>query len=59
MKVIVYENQFNKSEKFYCDNLKNVQLIDGVEYLQVRRVENNRKFLIRKDSLRKLEEKRI
>ena len=59
MKVVIFENQFNKSEKFYCDNLKNVQLIDGVEYLHVRRLENSRKFLIRKDSLKKIEEKRI
>lgn len=59
MKVVIFENQFNKTEKFYCDNLRNVQLIDGVEYLHVRRVENSRKFLIRKDSLRKLEEKKI
>jgi hypothetical protein len=59
MKVVIFENQFNKTEKFYCDNLKNVQLIDGVEYLHVRRIENSRKFLIRKDSLRRVEEKRI
>ena len=53
MKPITFENQFNH-EKLICDNIRNVQMIDGIEYLTVRRQDQTRTFLIRKDSLKKI-----
>jgi len=53
MKPITFTNQFNH-EKLICDNIRNVQMIDGIEYLTVRRQDQTRTFLIRKDSLKKI-----
>jgi hypothetical protein len=55
MKTIYFENLRNK-EKFYCKNLKDIQLIDGVEYLRVFRLGTSRDCLVKKDSLRKVAE---
>ena len=47
-------------EKFFCKDLKDIQMIDGVEYLRVFRFENKRECLVKKDSLRKtVEPKKI
>ena len=42
------------SETFYCDNLRLVETIDGVEYLLVQRPGQSRHFLMRKDALEKV-----
>ena len=55
MKTIYFENLRNK-EKFYCKNTKDIQLIDGVEYLRVFRLGTSRDCLVKKDSLRKVTE---
>lgn len=57
MKTIYFENAVNK-EKFYCTNLKDVRLIDGVEYLRVFRIGTQRDCLVKKDTLRKIPEKK-
>ena len=53
MKTIYFENLRNR-ERFYCKDTKDIQLIDGVEYLRVFKFGTQRDCLIRKDQLRKL-----
>ena len=55
MKTVYFENVRNK-EKFYCKNLKEVQMIDGVEYIRVFRMGTQRDCLVKKDTLRKIPE---
>lgn len=57
MKTVTFENIWNK-EKFECSfmDLKNPEVIEGVEYLRVNRVGNNRVMLMRKDALKKVKE---
>lgn len=57
MKTIYFENVRNK-EQFYCKDLKDIQLIDGVEYLRVFRMGTQRDVLVKKDTLRKISEKK-
>lgn len=53
MKTVFFENMLNK-EKFYCNDPKDIRTIDGVEYLRVFKMNTQRDFLMRKDSLRKI-----
>lgn len=55
MKTTYFENVRNK-EQFYCKNTKDVQTIDGVEYLRVFRMGTQRDCLVKKESLRKVPE---
>jgi hypothetical protein len=55
MKTVYFENMRNK-EKFFCKNLKDIQKIDGVDYLRVFRMESKRECLVKLDSLRKISE---
>ena len=55
MKTIYFENLRNK-EKFYCKDTKDIQMIDGIEYLRVFRLGTQRDCLVKKDSLRKVSE---
>lgn len=55
MKQVFFENIMNK-EKFYCTNLKDIRVIDGIEYLRVFRYGTQRDILIKKDSLKKIPE---
>jgi hypothetical protein len=57
MKTIYFENVRNK-EQFYCKNLKDIQMIDGIEYLRVFRMGTQRDCLVKKESLRKVTEKK-
>ncbi len=56
MKTIYFENIRNR-EQFYCNDLKNIRLIDGVEYLRVVKVGTQRDMLVKRDSLRKVTKK--
>jgi len=56
MKPVTFENILNH-EKFVCENTRDVQVIDGVEYLVVHRPSQERRFLMRKDTLKKLEKR--
>ncbi len=58
MKSMTFENRFNR-ERFECDNVRDVEVIDGVEYLKVRKPNTQRQFLIRKDSLEKVKPKEL
>ena len=53
MKTLYFENIRNR-EKFYCKDIKNTQMIDGVEYLRVFRMGTQRDCLVKKDSLKKI-----
>jgi hypothetical protein len=56
MKTVYFENVRNKKEKFFCKNLKDIQMIDGIEYLKVFRFDTKRECLVKKESLRKVAE---
>ena len=53
MKTITFKNRFN-GEQVVCNDTKSVQVIDGVEYLLVSKTVQDRKFLMRKDALEKV-----
>jgi hypothetical protein len=53
VKTTTFKNRFN-GEIVVCKDLKEVQVIDGVEYLLVSRTTQDRKFLMRKDALEKI-----
>jgi hypothetical protein len=54
MKAVTMKNRFN-NERVVCDDVRDIRLIEGIEYLVVRRQENtNRTFLMRKDALQKI-----
>ncbi len=52
MKVITFQNKFN-GQRVVCNDLKAIQVIDGIEYLLVSKTIQDRKFLMRKDVLEK------
>ncbi len=53
MKTTYFENLRNR-EKFYCKDIRDIQLIDGVEYLRVFRLGTQRDCLVKKESLQKI-----
>jgi hypothetical protein len=53
MKAVTFKNRFN-GEIVVCKDLKDVQFIDGVEYLLVSKTIQDRKFLMRRDALEKV-----
>jgi hypothetical protein len=55
MKTLYFENIRNR-ERFYCKNIKDIQQIDGVDYLRVFRMGTQRDCLIKKDILKKIAE---
>ena len=58
MKGIVLENIFNQ-DKFECTNLHDVETIEGVQYLKVHRQGSVRLMLMRKDALKKVQNKQV
>ena len=50
MKPIMFENPRTR-ERVVCDDLRNIAVIEGEEYLTVRRVNEQRVFLIKKTAL--------
>ncbi len=52
MKPITFKNRMN-NERFVCDDIRTVEVIDGVEYLLVHRPNEHRVFKMRKDALEK------
>ena len=53
MKTITFKNRFN-GEQVVCKDIKEVHLIDGIEYLLVSKTIQDRKFLMRKDALERV-----
>jgi hypothetical protein len=56
MKSVTLKNKMN-GERFVCDDLRQVEVIDGVEFLVVHRPNEMRLFKIRKDILERVKEK--
>jgi hypothetical protein len=52
MKSMTFKNRMN-GERFVCDDVRTVEVIDGVEYLIVHRPNEHRIFKMRKDALEK------
>jgi hypothetical protein len=50
MKPIIFENPRTR-ERVVCDNLRYVAVIEGEEYLAVRREKEQRTFLVRRSAL--------
>ena len=53
MKTVYFENMRNR-ERFYCNDLQDVRLIDGVEYLRVFKEGTQRDCLIKREFLKKV-----
>lgn len=52
MKPMTFKNRLN-GERFVCDDVRTVEVIDDVEYLLVHRPTEHRIFKMRKDALEK------
>ena len=52
MKSMNFKNRLN-GERFICDDVRTVEVIEGVEYLIVHRPNEHRMFKMRKDVLEK------
>ena len=52
-KTKLFENKITL-ERYICDNIRMVRILEGHEFLSVRHPGEDRKFLIRKDSLREV-----
>ena len=50
MKPVMFENPRTR-ERVVCDDLRNIAVIEGEEYLAVRRVNEQRVFLIRRSAV--------
>jgi hypothetical protein len=50
---ILLENHFTK-EHWLCDDFRPAKIIEGVEYILVRKVDQKRTVLMRKDSFKKI-----
>jgi hypothetical protein len=57
MKTIILENVRNK-EKFSCKDLKDIQTIEGIDYLRVVRQGTSHECLIKKDLLKQVKDKK-
>jgi hypothetical protein len=58
MKPMTFRNILN-GERFVCDDVRTVEVIDGVEYLIVHKPNEHRVFKMRKDALEKIVEKKV
>jgi hypothetical protein len=56
MKAMTFKNRMN-GERFVCDNVRQVEVIDGVEYIIVHRPNETRMFKMRKDALERVKDK--
>lgn len=54
MKAVILQNR-RSNEKFVCDNWRDVRVIEGVEYINVRKLDTQRQFLMRKDALQRVD----
>jgi hypothetical protein len=55
MYTVIFENKITK-ERYVCDDLRFVRWFDGEEFVSVRRVNEERKFLIRRSALTEVRE---
>jgi hypothetical protein len=50
MYTVIFENKITK-ERYVCDDLRFVRWFDGEKFVSVRRINEERKFLIRRSAL--------
>jgi hypothetical protein len=50
MNTVIFENKITK-ERYVCEDLRFVRWFDGEEFVSVRKVDEARKFLIRRNAL--------
>lgn len=50
MKSMTFKNRMN-GERFVCDDIRAIEVIEGVEYLLVHRPNEHRVFKMRRDAL--------
>ena len=50
MNTVIFENKITK-ERYICDDLRFVRWFDGQEFVSVRKLDETRKFLIRRSAL--------
>ena len=55
MYTVIFENKITK-ERYVCDDLRFVRWFDGEEFVSVRKVNEARKFLIRRSALTEIKE---
>jgi len=58
MKSTMFKNIFN-NDQVICEDVRTIEVIDGVEYLVVHRPGEQRIFKMRKDALEKIVEKKV
>jgi hypothetical protein len=58
MKSVTFRNRMN-GERFVCDDVRTVEVIDGVEYLIVHKPNEHRIFKMRKDALEKIAQEKV
>ena len=55
MNTVIFENKITK-ERYVCDDLRFVRWFDGEEFVSVRKINEDRKFLIRRSALIEIRE---
>ena len=50
MNTVIFENKITR-ERYICDDLRFVRWFDGEEFVSVRKLDETRKFLIRRSAL--------
>ena len=55
MNTVIYENKITK-ERYICEDLRFVRWFDGEEFVSVRKLDEERKFLIRRSALTEVRE---
>ena len=55
MNTAIFENKITK-ERYVCDDLRFVRWFDGEEFVSVRKIDEARKFLIRRSALTEIKE---
>ena len=50
MNTVIFENKITK-ERYVCEDLRFVRWFDGEEFVSVRKIDEARKFLIRRSAL--------
>lgn len=56
MKPVIFKNRINNDE-VVCNDVRDIEVIDNVEYYKVHRYGNDRTFLMRKEALEKIDKK--
>jgi hypothetical protein len=55
MNTVIFENKITR-ERYVCDDLRFVRWFDGEQFVSVRKVDETRKFLIRRSALTQVKE---